>query len=195
LGVITNCNLAFGRLFGYTKKDLVGSNVKTLMPEMLAIHHDAFVQRNLERTKISRCAASSQEIVSVGQDRAKYIFPLAIKLVCVPNLLNEMQYIAKVRCDKKMTSGRVCYLLLNPQKRVTALSSTCIDWLNLSHATLSDFTLDMAVLAPALFDRSLPFGGSPKAGALIQIYHPPSNELRISIYHPISRRRSPPRTR
>jgi len=179
LGRIKNCNLAFCKTFGYFKKELIGLNIKALMPELISEHHDKFIQRNLDRIKISCCTLASQDIHSIGFHKNRYIFPLSIKLLSTPNLLNEMQYIAKVKIDKKQITGTTCYLLCNRRGHVVAISSTCVSMLHISTTTLSNYLIDMNIIAPSLFNKDLPYNCFHKGGSLIKIYHPKVDHICI----------------
>ncbi len=177
IGRIKNCNLAFCKLFGYFKKEIIGANIKSLMPELIAEHHDKFIQRNLEKIKISCCSLATQEKYSIGLHKNRYIFPLSIKLLSTPNLLNEMQYIAKVKIDKKMITGTTCHLLLNRKGHVVSISSSCVNLLHISTNTLSNYIVDMNEMAPSLFNKDLIYNCFHKSGSLIKIYHPRADQL------------------
>lgn len=159
------------------KKELLGNNIKFLMPGLIADHHDKFVQRNLEKIKISCCSMTSQDINSIGLHKSKYIFPLSVKLLSTPNLLNEMQYIAKIKIDKKFITGTTCYLLLNTKGHVVALSSSCINLLHISTSTLSNYIIDMNVMAPTLLKKDLLYNYFHKGGNIIKVFHPRIDQL------------------
>lgn len=175
--MIKNCNFAFCKLFGYFKKELIGANIKSLMPELIAEHHDKFIQRNLEKIKISCCSLESQDINSIGLHKSKYIFPLYVKLISSPNLLNEMQYIAKLKIDKKLITGTICFLLLNQKGIVAAISSSCVNLLNMSYTTICNNIVDMNIMAPTLFKKDAPYNCYHKNGSMITIYHPSIEEI------------------
>jgi len=172
LGEITNCNMALCKTFGYSKKELVGRKMNSLMPKIIGEHHDKFVQRNLDQIKISCCSTVGRDISSFGLHKTKYIFPISIKLICTPNLLNEMQYIAKIKLDKKHTSNFTAFLILNRKKEVTDITSSCVQMLNISHNTLNNYIVDMSILAPALTKKETLQTCLQKTGSRIMIYHP-----------------------
>eukprot|EP00826_Nyctotherus_ovalis_P021315 TRINITY_DN16851_c0_g1_i3.p2 TRINITY_DN16851_c0_g1~~TRINITY_DN16851_c0_g1_i3.p2 ORF type:complete len:389 (-),score=85.65 TRINITY_DN16851_c0_g1_i3:17-1183(-) len=179
LGHIKNCNLAFCRLFGYLKKDIVGSNIKIFMPELIGKHHDRFLLENLEKIEISTCSTTTRTIFSIGMHKSRYIFPLSVKILSNPNILNEMHYVAKLTTDKKIIKARICYLLLNKEGHVVGLSSTCVSMLNISVNTLSNYILDINVMAPSLFRHDLPRKYNHKSGSLIDVYYPEASEAGI----------------
>ena len=164
--------MAFCKIFGYTKKELVGRNIKTLMPKLISEHHDKFVLKNLDRIKISCCSTIEHDIATFGLHQSKYIFPMAIKLQSAPNLLNDMQYIAKIKTDKKYSSNKVAFVILNKKKEVVEITSSCISMLNISIATLSNYTIDMTTIAPDLVRKEKVQSYLQKGGGRIKIYHP-----------------------
>jgi len=174
-----NCNFAFCKLFGYLKKDIIGANIKILMPELIAKHHDIFMLRNLERIKIAYCVLSSQELFTVGVHSNHYIFPFSARILSTPNLLNDMQYILKLRIDKKTITGTTCYLLLDTEGYVTNISSSCINLLHISTNTLSNYKIDMNIMAPTLFNKDAPSNCFHKNGSPLRVSYPPLDQLSI----------------
>ncbi|ROT96398.1 EAL domain-containing protein [Marinobacter sp. R17] len=59
-GIITGFNSAAERLFGYRRDEVIGQNVKCLMPEYVARHHDGYLQNYLQG-----CPA---RIIGVGRE-------------------------------------------------------------------------------------------------------------------------------
>ncbi len=177
MGYIKNCNLAFCKLFGYFKKELVGANIKVIMPELISEHHDKFLTRNLDNIKISCCTLTTQDLNTLALHKNRYIFPISIKLLSTPNLLNDMQYIAKVKIDKKMITSSICYLLLDKKGHVTAISSSCVSMLHISTYTIANYIVDMNVMAPTLFRKDLPYNCFHKSGSALKVFHPRADQL------------------
>lgn len=74
-GTITTCNTAAERLFGYTAAELVGQNVRLLMPSPYREEHDGYLARYL-RTGKPHVLGTGREVH--GQRRDGTIFPLAL---------------------------------------------------------------------------------------------------------------------
>eukprot|EP01022_Parablepharisma_sp_SALTPOND_P002434 TRINITY_DN109_c0_g3_i1.p1 TRINITY_DN109_c0_g3~~TRINITY_DN109_c0_g3_i1.p1 ORF type:complete len:838 (-),score=56.32 TRINITY_DN109_c0_g3_i1:1041-3554(-) len=177
LGEITNCNMALCKAFGYSKKELLGRNIKSLMPKIIGEHHDKFIQRNLDRIKISCCTTVAHDVSTFGLHKTKYIFPVSIKLQCTPNLLNEMHYVSKIKLDKKHISNSIAFLLLNRRREVLEITSSCVQMLNISHSTLNNFIIDMNIIIPGLTKKDVFQNCLQKAGSHVTVFHP-SNEHR-----------------
>jgi two-component system sensor histidine kinase EvgS len=60
-GIITYINKAAVKFFGYTPKEVVGQNVKILMPEPFASEHDVYIS-NYRRSKIAKVMATGREV-------------------------------------------------------------------------------------------------------------------------------------
>lgn len=163
-------------------------DVKSLMPALIAEYHDNFIQTNLERIKISCCSVLSQDIFTIGLHGNRYIFPLSIKLLSTPNLLNDMQYIAKIRIDKKTITGEICYLLLDKSGIVKNISSSCVNLLHISVNTLSNYKVDMNIMSPSLFNKDVPFNCFHKNGSAIRVFYPRIDQLSIiNLYNSFGR--------
>ena len=142
------------------------------MPDLIGEHHDKFLLESLDKIEISTCSIITRTIFSIGLHKCRYIFPLSVKVLSTPNILNEMHYVAKVLIDKKMIKAKICYLLINNDGHVVGLSSSCVSLLNISTTTLLNYILDINVIAPSLFHHDLPHKYTHKSGSLIDVYHP-----------------------
>lgn len=74
-GIIATCNAAAERLFGYAAAELVGQNVRILMPSPYREAHDGYLARYL-RTGEPHIIGSGREVH--GQRRDGTVFPLAL---------------------------------------------------------------------------------------------------------------------
>ena len=83
LGVILSVNDAMTTLFGYPREELIGSNVKMLMPSNLAKVHDEYLQRYIKR-RDKRLIGKSRNVL--GKHNNGVTFPVEISLGEMANL-------------------------------------------------------------------------------------------------------------
>ncbi|GAA4465176.1 PAS domain S-box protein [Novipirellula rosea] len=74
-GIIRSCNPATKRLFGYKSSEIVGQNVKMLMPDPHALHHDEYIAKYL-RTGEKKIIGIGREVKGRRNDGTT--FPMAI---------------------------------------------------------------------------------------------------------------------
>ncbi|MBF0323316.1 MAG: PAS domain S-box protein, partial [Magnetococcales bacterium] len=71
---IITFNLAAEEMFGYTRAEVIGENVKMLMPDPYHVHHDGYIERYI-RTRESRIIkVGGREVLGLRKDGT--IFPL-----------------------------------------------------------------------------------------------------------------------
>jgi PAS domain S-box-containing protein len=76
MGLISNINLSACRIFGFLRKEeLLGKNVKVIMPPLYAQHHDEFVRAAIIK---SVDAISNKERSVYGRHTSGYIFPVSL---------------------------------------------------------------------------------------------------------------------
>jgi len=154
LGVITHCNIALGRLFDYTKKDLIGSNISCLIPEIIADTHSKMLRNRLENK--SNGGMGKNEIHAFGKLRNGYIIPIWVSVLSQPTLLNESNYVAIIRVDKSSSDYDTIIFLLNTYKEIVEMSSEAILLFGSNNQLLITHQVNLEDLCPELkFDSEI----------------------------------------
>ncbi|TLD69308.1 PAS domain S-box protein [Phragmitibacter flavus] len=81
--IIDGVNAAAERLFGYTKEEMVGNNVKMLMPSPYHDKHDGFVKNYLQ-TGEKRIIGIGREVVARRKDGSVFPMDLSVGEVNLP---------------------------------------------------------------------------------------------------------------
>ncbi len=76
-GVLISVNPALERLFGYSQSELVGQNVRMIMPEPYRSQHDTYLERYLE-TGEPRIIGAGRELV--GRRKDGTVFPVRLSV-------------------------------------------------------------------------------------------------------------------
>ena len=75
VGTILSCNPATSRLFGYAEEELVGQNVRLLMPDPLRGKHDGFLSHYVS-TGVQKSVGDTREVEGCRKDGT--VFPVQI---------------------------------------------------------------------------------------------------------------------
>jgi len=76
-GIIVDCNSATSRMFGYPANELMGSNVKILMPEPYKAEHDGYIKSHID-TGVKRIIGSGRKVS--GRHRNGRVFPVHLSV-------------------------------------------------------------------------------------------------------------------
>lgn len=77
MGVIISANKATEKLFGYKEKELLGKNIKILVPEPHKKNHDQYIQR-YKKSRIAKIIGIGREVSGLRKDNST--FPLELSL-------------------------------------------------------------------------------------------------------------------
>lgn len=79
-GIIIGVNPATERMFGYTEGEMLGQNVKMLMPPPYREEHDSYIER-FRRTGVAKIIGSGREVQAQRKDGSLFPIELAVSQV------------------------------------------------------------------------------------------------------------------
>ena len=79
-GIVQTINPAVSRLFGYAKEEIIGNNIKMLMPEPRRSEHDGYI-RNYQETGIAKIIGIGREVEGMRKDGSLFSFNLGVSEV------------------------------------------------------------------------------------------------------------------
>lgn len=79
-GIIQTVNKATERMFGYSTAELIGQNVKMLMPSPYRDEHDRYLD-NFDKTGVTKIIGSGREVVAQRKDNSRFPADLAVSRV------------------------------------------------------------------------------------------------------------------
>jgi two-component system sensor kinase FixL len=148
MGTIESINPAACKLFGYQREELIGSNVKLLMPEPYHSEHDEYLKKYRE-TGVARIIGAGREMT--GRRRDGSTFPLHLGISAF--VLGKRRMFAGVLRDlteQKRLEREILAIGVNEQRRIGH------DLHNGVCQELAGVTFALEVLGRKLADRSAP---------------------------------------
>lgn len=77
-GIIMRFTPAAEQVFGYATSEVVGSNIKLLMPKDVAEHHDSYLA-NYRRTRVRHVVDSTRRVVGIRKDSTQVPLDLSVQ--------------------------------------------------------------------------------------------------------------------
>jgi PAS domain S-box-containing protein len=132
LGIITAVNVGCAKIFGYTKSELINRNIKILMPQIYAKHHDIFFEEYLTTNEL-KCPNKERPIF--GKYKNNYIFPLYISLQPIQNTYQMLNLFANFRLEKYLSP--ICHMIILESGNIDSVSSNAPSVLKIDNKALS----------------------------------------------------------
>lgn len=138
-GTVISANNATQELLGWSEKELVGHNVKMLVPEPFRSQHDGYIQRYL-KTKEARIIGAGREVRALHKNGQKIDIRLGIGHVKIANDDFFVAFVSDIRQRLKMEYA----LRENEEKfrslitNIPGIAFRCLDHVNWPMIFISD---------------------------------------------------------
>lgn len=116
-GVIESANTAAERIFGYAKEEMIGQNIKLLMPHPLRAQHDRFVQNYLD-TGIKKIIGIGREVIAQRKDGALFPIDLSVGEAILPDGRRIFTGILRDLSDRKQLEEKILHISEEEQQRI-----------------------------------------------------------------------------
>jgi PAS domain S-box-containing protein len=104
-GLIENINPVTERMFGYTRTELIGSNISLLMPESEARLHNSYISRYVESEQ-SSVFGNPRDLIAVRQDGTRFPISLSVNKMdnaaCFTGIIRDVS--ERVNLEKEVLS-------------------------------------------------------------------------------------------
>jgi hypothetical protein len=77
-GRIKKMTTPISQMFGFSKEDMLGFNIKGFMPATFGSHHEMFISNFIDKGKIR--LLMTRDVVVFGKNKKMFIFPINLRL-------------------------------------------------------------------------------------------------------------------
>ncbi|AHM62972.1 signal transduction histidine kinase [Flammeovirgaceae bacterium 311] len=120
-GIIETVNPAAARIFGYYPEEIIGQNIKILMPEPDQSQHDSYIENYL-RTGEAKIIGIGREVLGKRKDGSVFPFRLSISEVQLQDKLIFTGIIHDISNLKKAEAA-----LLESESKINSIIETAVD--------------------------------------------------------------------
>ncbi len=115
--IIESVNSSTERLFGYTREEMIGRNVKMLMPEPYSSQHDGYVE-NYKRTGKRKIIGIGREAVAMRKDGSLFPIDLSVGEVVLPSGRRLFTGIIRDLTERKQLEEKILRISEEEQHRI-----------------------------------------------------------------------------
>jgi two-component system sensor kinase FixL len=120
-GIVERLNPAAARIFGYLPEEVIGRNVKLLMPEPDRSRHDEYIQ-NYHRTGVGQIIGKGREVMGRRKDGTVFPFLLSISEV---NLADKQIFTGIIHDISNLKKAEAA--LRESENKITSIIQAAVD--------------------------------------------------------------------
>jgi|JI6StandDraft_1071083.scaffolds.fasta_scaffold00773_9 two-component system sensor kinase FixL len=115
--MIETVNSATERIFGYKREEIVGKNIRMLMPQPYRAKHDSYVQNYLN-TGVKKIIGIGREVVAQRKDGSIFPIDLSVGEVILSDGRRVFTGIIRDLSDRKMLEEKILHISEEEQHRI-----------------------------------------------------------------------------
>jgi len=147
LGNIRKYNAAFSSILGYGKNELVNAPLIRIIPAIYQKSHEEGI-RDLYCKIESGQSYHVREIDAFALAKTGYIVPFVLKMIELPNFSNDRAFIVALTINKALLPYNIMHLLLDENKIVKEISSSCSSHLGITLKDIRNKTININEIVP-----------------------------------------------
>ncbi|MDR3549506.1 MAG: hypothetical protein P4M11_14775 [Candidatus Pacebacteria bacterium] len=175
LGKIIDVNFEFCLQMKYDKKDLVGTRLSKLLPQMVAECHDDWMLASYESQKFNRLDAITTGCL---RDKRGYFHFLTTAIKEIPNLKEGLSFLAALQINERMAGyaklqdarGTPCMFICDRGGKVVGVNEEVTKVFRLTPGNIErDTEMNIEKLFPMLSDCDTGRAARSKDGILVDV--------------------------
>lgn len=145
IGIIVNINMSCCAMFGYTKKELIGKNIKKLVPDLVASQHDKYIENVIEKKKVN---FFNMGRIVYAKHHNEYIVPVSIR----GKMFEGAKIFFAATLRVLHSKDTIAILMVDEKGQILDISSGCYILLGISIISLQT-SRDLDTYLPGLFSK------------------------------------------
>ena len=156
LGIISNLSLGICSLLGYSRGELIGKNVETIMPEIYHKYHKTILMNKLNNHKKDNMISQQnnknykptfKDVNGFGKNKSRYLVPTSFKVAYLPNEeQNDSFFLAKMATetfDCSNQQNQSCFVLVGPNFIIQNFTANSVSALGLNSNSINNITMEI----------------------------------------------------
>lgn len=123
-GLITECNQAFGKLFGFPKGELIGIQANLLVPKIYSKTEEKIRQFIFDAYWKESEGKQNLSFFAFGKHRNEYIFPIQLMIEKLPSAFKDQDLEIHIDIDRKNFHPKILYVVTDETMKISNYSSS-----------------------------------------------------------------------
>lgn len=162
-GNIIQYNAGFAQLAGFSLQELKFTPISALIPEIYRDSHKEAFDKIIKLMHAEKQELNTHKRVFL-QDRSRYLIPIIIMIVEMPNYMNGYKCMAVISRDKELIQYDLVHILVDTNSNITGVTSNASLFLGINCDSTASKKLKINNLIPDIerVEKIVPFNVSIK---------------------------------